>query len=68
VQFQAVSTTSLAPFTVNVFVYLIFGFANKYLYSFGDVVFFHDDDPLVLKESNHSWKTVDMKSIQGVRS
>jgi hypothetical protein len=47
---QALSTTSLAPFIVNVLIYLVFGFANKYLYSFGDVVFFHDDDPLVFKE------------------
>jgi hypothetical protein len=32
------------------YVYSISGFSNKYLYVFGVIVFFHDDDVFVFKE------------------
>lgn len=65
---KPLSSITLWNKKVENYIYSIFGFTNKYLYSFGVVVFLHDDDPLILKEIKlflknngyeiHSWWVV----------
>jgi hypothetical protein len=48
--FEPSSSIALWNKKVENYIYYVFGFTNKYLYSCGVVVFFHDDDPFILKE------------------
>jgi hypothetical protein len=48
--FEPSSSIALWNKKVENYIYFVFGFTNKYLYSCGVVAFFHDDDPFILKE------------------